>query len=387
MFETILATIILLLLLVRFVDLVPQFYTWQSRIKIGRWNSESLWAESVLKRSRKWLIKTPVIKLTDQNRLILLDIISGNYKRDAIQYWQQASLVLGISKAYEKTGDPNLKKQILNFVSSKLNEDGSWKNKIHDTDGVILGYAFLQISWLDHDKYKPAYDALWELLQELTGEDGTVSYKSYTKKSRYVDTIGFICPFLILYGQQFNVPEAVDLGINQIKEFRKFGMYPKMELPCHTYSVETKIPVGLFGWGRGLGWYAIGLIDSWKALDTSHPMKQEMTTWVEDFAAMAMTFQNSNGAWGWIVTQQGARLDSSTTATLAWFLKEASSIPTIKKESMDGCQNALKYLMKVTRRDGSVDFSQGDTKAIGVHSQDFDILPFTQGFVLRTVMS
>jgi unsaturated rhamnogalacturonyl hydrolase len=39
--------------------------------------------------------------------------------------------------------------------------------------------------------------------------------------------------------------------------------------------------------------------------------------------------------------------------------------------------------MKVTRRDGVIDFSQGDTKAIGVHSQEFDLLPFTQGFALR----
>jgi unsaturated rhamnogalacturonyl hydrolase len=41
-------------------------------------------------------------------------------------------------------------------------------------------------------------------------------------------------------------------------------------------------------------------------------------------------------------------------------------------------------LQKVTRRNGAIDFSQGDTKGIGMHSQRFDILPFTQGFVLRT---
>ncbi|WP_234110736.1 hypothetical protein [Chryseobacterium sp. R2A-55] len=33
----------------------------------------------------------------------------------------------------------------------------------------------------------------------------------------------------------------------------------------------------------------------------------------------------------------------------------------------------------------AVDFSLGDTKAIGLYSQNFDILPFTQGFVLRTL--
>ena len=41
--------------------------------------------------------------------------------------------------------------------------------------------------------------------------------------------------------------------------------------------------------------------------------------------------------------------------------------------------------MSVTRRDGTIDFSQGDTKDIGVYSMLFEVLPFTQGMVLRCV--
>jgi unsaturated rhamnogalacturonyl hydrolase len=84
------------------------------------------------------------------------------------------------------------------------------------------------------------------------------------------------------------------------------------------------------------------------------------------------------------VSSPEARHDSSTTATLAWFLVNASQIDEIKEECVFAKENAIKYLMKVTRRDGAIDFSQGDTKAIGVYSQHFDILPFTQGFALRT---
>jgi unsaturated rhamnogalacturonyl hydrolase len=45
--------------------------------------------------------------------------------------------------------------------------------------------------------------------------------------------------------------------------------------------------------------------------------------------------------------------------------------------------SARRYLQKVTRRDGAIDFSQGDTKGIGVYAQTFEVLPFTQGFALR----
>ena len=43
--------------------------------------------------------------------------------------------------------------------------------------------------------------------------------------------------------------------------------------------------------------------------------------------------------------------------------------------------------MSVTRRDGAIDFSQGDTKDIGVYSMLFDVLPFTQGLALRCVVN
>ena len=79
------------------------------------------------------------------------------------------------------------------------------------------------------------------------------------------------------------------------------------------------------------------------------------------------------------------RVDSSATATLAWFLINAARLNSISENCTLAKNKAINYLMTVTRRDGSIDFSQGDTKGIGVYSQEFDILPFTQGFCLRTL--
>jgi unsaturated rhamnogalacturonyl hydrolase len=100
---------------------------------------------------------------------------------------------------------------------------------------------------------------------------------------------------------------------------------------------------------------------------------------------MALQFQNENGSWSWIVLDKTSRMDSSTTATLAWFFANAASLESISSDCNSAKEKALNYLKSVTRRDGSIDFSQGDTKAIGIHSNEFDILPFTQGFCLRTL--
>ena len=90
-------------ILILSIDAFTQFYTWQSRIKIGRFNTEVDWHHKVLKKSQKWLVKTPVIKLTDNNRLTIIDMLKGNYQRSAIQAWQEAALVLGLSSRYLKT--------------------------------------------------------------------------------------------------------------------------------------------------------------------------------------------------------------------------------------------------------------------------------------------
>lgn len=377
--------VVVLVFLVLIIDFIPQFYTWQSRIKMGRLTDRNLWNAKVFEITLKWLQHTPTIKLTDNNRLILIDIIKGNYKRSSIQSWQEAALLLGLNQYEMHHDDAKLKRHLNDFIQSKFDAFGNWKVAPKEVDAVILGYAILKTDGIEYAKYKPAFEVLYQIILKLKGPDQTVAYRSSLPDFRFVDTIGFISPFLVRYGIFFNNSEAVTLGINQIKEFNKYALLNDRFIPCHTYNIQSKLPVGLFGWGRGLGWYAIGLIDTWNELPETHPEKSELTAMVVSFAKMAMEFQNENGSWNWVILNKQAQADSSTTATLAWFLANASSITELSAAATASKEKALNYLQKVTRRTGAIDFSQGDTKGIGVHSQEFDILPFTQGFCLRTI--
>ena len=66
--------VLVLVALILIIDWIPQFDTWQSRIKIGRFQDRNSWHQKVFEISKKWLNKTPTIKLTDNNRLIIIDI-------------------------------------------------------------------------------------------------------------------------------------------------------------------------------------------------------------------------------------------------------------------------------------------------------------------------
>lgn len=377
--------LLFLLLTIILIDLIPQFKTWQSRIQIGRFHNKERWQGKVFMTSIKWLKNTPAIPLTDNARLIFIDILKGNYKRSAIQSWQEAALVLGLTEYYRKTGEAANQTAIQNFIAEKMTGAGTWKEKANDSDHAINAYALLNADFIDHQKYKPAFDETYTMILSLKGSDGTVAYKNHTRDYRFVDTVGFICPFLVTYGLKFSIPEAVDLAIKQINEFEKYGMMPDENIPCHTYLTVSKIPAGLYGWGRGLAWFALGLIDSWNSLPAGHPHKMTLRELVVKTAKSALRFQRENGGFNWLLFVKESRFDSSTTAAMCWFFTLATQIPEIAEQCFAARESGLKYLQSVTRRNGAVDFSQGDTKGIGVYSQNFDILPFTQGLVLRTL--
>lgn len=355
------------------IDAIVLFRTWQSRIFIGR-KKEDSWRNLINRKAEKWALNTPTIKLTDNNRLIVIDMLKGNYRRATIQHWQKAGLILGLTN-----------KQVNKFDVKKMLHQTHPKSIPIESDYVIYAYALLNAaSEEERIKFQSYFDAVYEMLVKLKNKYTVIPYKSYTGNQMYVDTIGFVCPFLFLYSQVYGVDTASEMAVQQISEFNQFGMYPGTSLPCHTYNLNNSIPTaGLFGWGRGMGWYAIGLIDVWKLMPIEHKDYSKVTSWVLNYAKTILSYQQSDGAWTWNVLVESSRKDSSATVMLTWFLLNTTSITEIKTDSQNAVHKSLEYLKTVTRRDGALDFCQGDTKGIGVYSQTFDILPFAQGYLLR----
>jgi unsaturated rhamnogalacturonyl hydrolase len=379
------ALIICIVGLIFLIDIIPVAKDWFGRIHIGRYYDKYIWSKSITLKALKWLNNTPKIKVTDNTRLVVIDMLKGNYTKSAIQHWQEAALLLSFSESLKGKENKEVINQIKKYLNNNFDSNGNWKKMPEYIDGAILAYAIMKLPIKDVDNYKNAWDATWNLIKEHIGKDGTVQYRKFMSNYRYVDTVGFICPFLVLYGLKYKKDECIELAIKQIKEYEKFGFLEKHHIPCHAYEINNKLPLGLYGWGRGLGWFAIGLIDAWNELPEQNKYKSMLTQSVKKFAVAVIKLQQENGSWNWTVTRSESRADSSTTATLGWFMLNAVKIDEISKECLVSSEKAINYLMKVTRRDGSVDFSQGDTKDIGVYSMLFNILPFTQGFCIRLI--
>ena len=365
----------LFFLLILAIDFFPDFWIWQSRIKIGRYTNQKEWEKKILEKSLSWLNLMPKTKVKDENKLIVLDILKNKYTNKTLQSWQEASLLLGLNEAYQKNENPKIKYEILKFVNSKIDKQGNWIVEPKEVDTALLAFAISEIPFLSRE-IKPALDSIYQLILSKIGEDGTIMYRNTTHNYRYVDTIGFICPFLTKYGIEFQKEEAIHLAVSQIKNFEKYGMLEN-KIPCHAYEVNTKNPLGIFGWGRGLAWFIIGTLETFKILPEKHLEKKYLQNLLQLIAETLIKFQRKDGSFAWNLLDEHSRSDSSATAVFAWFFKEMN----LKNEA----QKSLQYLQSVTQRSGAIDFSQGDTKTMGVYSQKFEILPFTQGFVLKTL--
>lgn len=349
------------------------------RYHIGRWNNYDEWLSNVKNISIKWTRKTPVVKMTDNNRLMVIDMINGKYKNNNIQSWQLGGLLLGLCECNDKEAKEAINKLIIKLID----KDGNWVTKPTNVDCGLLSYAILKNS-KDYKKIKPAMDYSIGIIEKNICEDGMIAYTSDKNvDERYVDTLGFVCPFLQLYSNIYAEEKFSKISLEQINQYNKYGLLHDTYLPNHAYNPKNKLPLGVYGWGRGVAWYVIGLIDTYieiKDSDEKLILKQN----IKNVADSYINYQREDGGFGSSL-QNERTYDSSATAVLAYFYSRCYEIFENPKY-LEVSNKCLQKIKSVTRITGKVDWCQGDTKGIGVHSQTFDIMPFAQGFTLRAAL-
>ncbi len=342
---------------------------------IGRWNNKQNWMEAVIKINKKWAVHTPILRLKNDCRYLLIDRIKGNYGKSMVQSWQKAGCILGLEEANVEDLD-----KILSKIKKQIfNDNGDWKASVNKIDYAMLAYSVLK-NEKDVMSIKLAMDNMILCIESNICKDGLVSYSAGADaKRRYVDTIGFICPFLALYSKVYNEPKYLELAINQIRIFRENGMLKN--LPVHCYIAESKLPVGIYGWGRGSGWYTLGLIDMFLEIDESNKHYAYLKSVIQEIADACVQFEREDRGFSSILPD-GGRYDSSATAMLGYFYARCGTIFN-NSEFTNISERCLKKLISVTKIYGVVNECQGDTIDIGIFSQRYQEMPFVQGMTLR----
>lgn len=385
-----LAAVLVLLL----ADIIPMLRRWLSRIHIGQWKDEEEWKTQVEKSLFNQLKHTPAVPVSDNTRLTIIERLRGTYTSKNIQSWQEATLLLGANEMYKQKAVDG---QIKEFIGRRINPvSGEWQDCNKKVDLTMLAFAILSSPVSDKQKIKPAMDSTAKTLFDLAERYGTIPYNNSVPDVRFVDTVGMICPFLFKYGLEYDCERAIETAKRQIVEYMDFGIHPEQKLPVHCFDVHSRAPLGIYGWGRGCGWLAIGLMDSYLSLLTeknSNVMNTNNLSKLKDYlmeqmislAGALIRVQMDNGAWGRQVFVDEAG-ESSATAMIAWFMGKMYN-STDNEQYKKSADMARNFLLRSTRRNGTVDFAQGDTKGIGFYSAKLDAMPAAQGFTVRCFSS
>ena len=170
------------------------------------------------------------------------------------------------------------------------------------------------------------------------------------------------------------------LAVHELGTYRERGLV--QGLPMHCYDAESGLPIGIIGWGRGAGWYMLGLSDTMDELPDGDE-KHEVRGWLIEEADRLMAFERKDGGFS-ATLQTMEQYESSATAMLGYVYAHLADISGEKKYR-DVAERCLGRLRLATRGDGAVDECQGDTIAPGIMSERYAEMPFAQGMTLRLI--
>lgn len=341
-----------------------------SRYHIGRWNSFDHWRDSVERCVKEWLVCTPVVPKVKRERLSLIDSIFKRNYSPTIQHWQIAGLILGEGYSIES------KKRVDTLIDR---ETKCWTIPIDSIEIGLLGFAILL--FFDSGYCKPAMDQLFQFIcSQKDPTRGTIPYRKGWNSVRFVDTLGFVCPFLVLYGNRYHIQEAIDIAENCINEYYVF--LSQRGLPPHAYNMELDVPLGIYDWGRGVGWYILALLSM-----ESFSLTERKAVYEERIIRLAdnlLVFQNKDGGFSSSLFISSRPSEGSSTVLCALLLEKAYEL-TSSDCYYSSISRALSALQRITRRSGALDMCQGDTMAIGAYSSHYSVMPFAQGLLLLLI--
>ena len=260
-----------------------------------------------------------------------------------------------------------------------------WINKgspIYTIDDCLAGIALLMLTESADDTKKQRYNiAADNMMEFLKNHDqdmqGSWPYRPLHKNGRiFADGIGMAAPFAIYYGLLNKDETAIDLGIRQIDNYFTYGIDKITGLPHHAYSLNedgTIVHFGAIGWGRAVGWIALGLKESLWAFnhinrelsehekDIKIRLEERLATLTEN----VKLYQRKDGLFGSQLLDKAAPIDISASAMIIYAMGEYP----------DGIKAYIS-------EDGRVDGAQGECMDLGVYSDKYGSYPWSVGMML-----
>ncbi|MBH1939420.1 glycoside hydrolase family 88 protein [Mobilitalea sibirica] len=251
---------------------------------------------------------------------------------------------------------------------------------IQKPDHVLNGYTLIYLHQLTQDrKYKYAIDRIRNFLElQPKDKNGSFYYRFDRPHDIYIESIGLVCPFLCRYGRIYKDNAATNLAANHMMNFLRFGFDEATHLPYHGFNLEKGIKCGIIGWGRGIGWFLFGLVESLSQMNTEHTNYDFLCKTFHQIVDTTIKYQLESGYFTWQLTASEGPVDTSSTAMISYAVRRGVMLGLLDNTYLSVSNLGLIALMN-SITDGEVTDSFDESMAFGMYPQNYGTYPSAQG--------
>ncbi|UCE08894.1 MAG: glycoside hydrolase family 88 protein [bacterium] len=298
--------------------------------------------ESVMKRNPEpWMIdfrKTPKWEYTQ-----------GLVLKAAMHLW----MTTGVEKYFQ---------YVKAYYDQFVQEEGTimlYKLEEYNIDRINPGKPLFRLYQETGDeKFKQAIFLLRRQMKThpRTSEGGFWHKKIYPHQM-WLDGLYMGSPFLVEFAKTFNEPSLFDDVAMQIILMEKHARDETTGLLYHGWDesrqqrwANPETGLSQHFWGRGMGWYAMALVDVLDFLPTNHPKRQDIIAILQRLSTAIAKFQDAETGLWYQVLDQGGRegnyLESSASSMFVYTLVKAVKKGYIDSKFLSVAQKGYDGILK-----------------------------------------
>ncbi len=282
----------------------------------------------------------------------------------------------GIEHVWKKTDDDRYWQYIRDNMDPFVLPDGTIRTycfEEYNLDLIPQGRLLLPLYAATHDdKYRRAAFVLRGQLQaQPRTSDGGFWHKGIYPYQMWLDGIYMGSTFYAEFATMFGQPGAFDDVVRQIELIEQHTRDPHNGLLYHAWD-ETKSqrwanPETGWSphfWGRGIGWYAMALVDVLDVLPADHAQRETIIAILRrTLDAVVRVQDEDSGVWFQVLDQgdrPGNYLESSASCMFVYALAKGARLGYLDAACRDVARQAYRGILRqfvVTGENGRVDLT------------------------------
>ncbi len=287
------------------------------------------------------------------------------------------TVMKGLSEFWKTTGDAAVLQYIKATVDRSVRSDGTlfgYRLSEYNIDQVNEGRMLLFLyGQTGEPRYKKAADTVRsQLMTHPRTSDGGFWHKKIYPWQMWLDGLYMGSPFYAEYAAAFNEPDGLDDVVRQIVLMETHARDAQTGLLFHGWD-EKKAQIwadpvtgcSANFWGRGIGWYAMALVEVFETFPSGHPGRDSVSAVMGRLADALVRFQeDSTGVWYQVMDQAGREgnyLESSASCMFVYSLFKAVRLGIIDARYLPAARKGFEGIIRrfiVENHDGTIDLRQ-----------------------------